>query len=110
MLPKYFGKGTWIFIFYLIYKINDIEILKKLLFYYCTSLPCIDCSNHARNNILQNNILETQDVNVVLHFFMDFFNQFYVNNKINRNDFNKDFMLNKDEIFNNIFFHILNGK
>ncbi|BAO49428.1 sulfhydryl oxidase [Alphaentomopoxvirus acuprea] len=90
------GRGAWLLIFVRIYyTINiinkdnynyELELLKKTLYLLCTSLPCPACSNHAKTNIYNNSIMSELDINRILHFFIEFYNQFH---KINYIDITK---------------------
>lgn len=116
MDPKIFGRGTWFFIFSLIYhfihliyneldtyfkskeiksyiKSDDyyikkiekkyLELLKKKISIIIASLPCNECKQHSNNAIIENNIYNADSIYIILHFFIELRNKFYVN-KIDR--------------------------
>ncbi|CCU56368.1 sulfhydryl oxidase FAD-linked (Cop-E10R) [Mythimna separata entomopoxvirus 'L'] len=92
MLPKYWGRGAWVIIFTRIYYtisilnknnyVKNIEKLKLILYLICTNLPCYTCSNEAKKKNA-NNIMSEMNINRILHFFIEFYNEFH-ENKIDR--------------------------
>lgn len=97
MNPKIWGSGGWYLIFVIIYYYNNIlnncdilaytnifEELKSLIYDIISNLPCKMCSAHCISNMATNNIMSTTDPNIFLHFFIELYNGFHINSKINR--------------------------
>jgi hypothetical protein len=98
MNPKIWGRGGWCYLFTIIYYYINIlnncnsqiyyikfEELKFLIYIYVSNLPCKLCVEHSIQNINKNNIMSTNDPNIVLHMFIQLYNEFHPNNKIDRN-------------------------
>lgn len=100
MNPKIWGRGGWYLIFVIIYyfnnilnNCNDVEIynnnferLKFIINVIISNLPCKNCQEHCKKNIIDNNIMSTSDPNIFLHFFIELYNAFHINSKIDRNN------------------------
>lgn len=98
MDPKKWGAGGWLIIFLRTYafinimnKTNyeyELEKLKKTIYMICSTLPCPTCRDHAIKNINDNSIMSQNDINVILHFFIELYNKFHYYNIIDKQKIN----------------------
>ena len=77
MKPKYWGNGSWLLIFIIIFKLEkDIETLKYFLYLICSSLPCEECVGHIMENFDKFNVLNFTTSKDLLLFFVKLRNEF----------------------------------
>ncbi|ATI20982.1 sulfhydryl oxidase [Western grey kangaroopox virus] len=75
MDPKYWGRSFWLMIFIIIVRFRDkIEVCKRHLYVICSTLPCIECREHALEAIAANDVMSSGDINYIYYFFISLFN------------------------------------
>ncbi|AKR04201.1 disulfide (thiol) oxidoreductase [Salmon gill poxvirus] len=77
MNTSVWGHGYWLVIFSVIFIFkSNLAVLKKLTWLIVSGLPCEECREHAKLNITKNNIMSSEDWNVILLFYASLYNTF----------------------------------
>lgn len=80
MEPKFWGNAGWFMIFIVIFTyFNDVEKMKRMVYFICNALPCLNCRQHVLSNISNNDILSEKNSMRILHFFIELRNAFQYN-------------------------------
>lgn len=105
--PKEFGRGTWVYLFFLsLLSFNDIELNKLLINQIINSIPCPKCKFKTLNYFNEISFDKLSNRYEIIKHLLILRNDFYP--KINIEKYGDDFLLS-DIKKNDFIYRIANG-
>lgn len=98
--PKEFGRGTWVYLFFLLLSdFDDIEFNKILINNVIRNLPCNRCRYHSLIFLTKHNFSDANQYDM-FNIMLKMRNMFYPDIDINKYKNMSEVQLNKNKIIN----------
>lgn len=98
MDPRFFGSGTWIFLFVTIFSCLSVENVKKNLFQCMRNLPCYQCSMHSQKFLREKKFFNMTHRYEILITLIELRNRFYDKIDTSKIKSDEDVFIYEDEI------------